>query len=147
MHSSENDTNSDLPDYNSFYCKNTRLLMRCEQAGEILCCNRIALCLLHAEEEPENIHIQFDIQVIVAVNVNGNIISAFNSRELDAFRKSPLLQSSRGSYTSPALSCDSYPFVDLPPRNDCRSNHSWATSFRMFIANSHPCDRIKKMKL
>lgn len=84
---------------------------------------------------------------ISLVNGNGNIISAFNSRELDAFRKSPLLQSSRGSYTSPALSCDSYPFVDLPPRNDCRSNHSWATSFRMFIANSHPCDRIKKMKL
>ena len=140
MHSSENDTNSDLPDYNSFYCKNTRLLTRCEQAGKFY-------AVIGYEEEPENIHIQFDIQVIVAVNVNGNIISAFNSRELDAFRKSPLLQSSRGSYTSPALSCDSYPFVDLPPRNDCRSNHSWATSFRMFIANSHPCDRIKKMKL
>ena len=26
--------NSDLPDYNSFYCKNTRLLTRCEQAGK-----------------------------------------------------------------------------------------------------------------
>ena len=29
-----------------------------------------------------------------------------------------LLQSSRGSYTSPALAKASYPFVDLPPKND-----------------------------
>lgn len=37
--------------------------------------------------------------------------------ELDDFRKSPLLQSSRGSYTSPALADASYPFVYLPPGN------------------------------
>ena len=29
---------------------------------------------------------------------------------------------SRGGYTSPALSCDSYPFVDLPPMDDCKQS-------------------------
>ena len=56
-------------------------------------------------------------------------------RELDDFRKSPLLQSSRGSYTSPALSCDSYPFVDLPPMNDCKQSFTVSK----FIFSPRPC--------
>ena len=44
--------------------------MRCEQAGEILCCNRIALCFLHTEEEPADIHIQLYIQFMVTININ-----------------------------------------------------------------------------
>jgi hypothetical protein len=33
-----------------------------------------------------------------------------------------LLQSSRGSYTSPALAKASYPIVDLPSMNDCEQS-------------------------
>ena len=36
----------------------------------LLCGYRIALLFLHTEEEPADIHIQLDDQVIVAVNVN-----------------------------------------------------------------------------
>jgi len=54
----------------SIYRKSTRLLMQCEQAGEILCRNRNILAFLHTEEELADIHISFYIQFMVTVNVN-----------------------------------------------------------------------------
>ena len=36
----------------------------------ILGCDRIAFLLIHPEEELADVHIQLDVQVIVAVNVN-----------------------------------------------------------------------------
>jgi hypothetical protein len=64
----------------SIYRKITRLLTRCEQAGEILCRNRNTLAFLHDEEEPADIHVQLDVQVGVAVNLN-----AFDHRIDDHF--------------------------------------------------------------
>ena len=64
--------------------------MQCEQAGEILCRNRNILCFLHTEEELADIHIQLDVQVIVAVNVD-----AFNHRiddHLFSFNGSTVIQ-------------------------------------------------------
>lgn len=46
-----------------------RLLTKREQAGKLLCRNRNTLTFLHAEE-PADIHIQFDIQLIVTVIIN-----------------------------------------------------------------------------
>ena len=36
----------------------------------LLCCDRIALFFLHAEEEPADIHIQLHVQFIISVNIN-----------------------------------------------------------------------------
>ena len=47
-----------------------RLLTKCEQAGKLLCRNWNTLTFLHTEEELADIHIQLNVQVIVAVNVN-----------------------------------------------------------------------------
>ena len=69
------------------------------------------------------------------VDIDFHLLDKAPCRELDDFRKSPLLQSSRGSYTSPALSCDSYPFVDLPPMNDCKQSFT----ADKFIFSPRPC--------